>query len=67
MAEQTEITRAGGWQANTLRRLEALGYAGFIFGPGCNWWPADAAGTKVAGPFTTTEEFDAWLNKQEKS
>jgi hypothetical protein len=57
----------GMWQAVTLERLHALDYAGFVFGPGVNWWPIDDIGQKVAGPFTMTAEFDAWLTQQEAS
>lgn len=63
----TEIrTVAGKWQAETIRRLMALGYAGFIFGPGVNWWPMDGKQRKVAGPFRGIGEFDAWLTAQEQ-
>jgi hypothetical protein len=59
------LRKPGEWQAATMERLTALGYAGFIFGPGVNWWPMDADQRKVAGPFTSTEAFDAWLSAQE--
>ena len=55
----------GVWQAETLRRLEALGYAGFRFGRGVNWWPVDDNNEPVAGPFHSTDEFDAWLTERE--
>ena len=55
----------GEWQAATMERLMALGYAGFIFGPGVNWWPMNAEHEKMAGPFTSTQRFDAWLASQE--
>jgi hypothetical protein len=65
MPETVEPMRPGQWQANTLARLEALGYAGFNFGPGVMWWPIDHDHNLVAGPFITTDEFDAWLTCQE--
>jgi hypothetical protein len=64
--ERVIVWPPGQWQANTIHRLEVLGYAGFICGPGDNWWPMDADQNKVAGPFTTTEEFDTWLTEQER-
>ena len=57
----------GEWQAEMLRRLIALGYDGFRFGPGIRWWPISADGTKAAGPFTSTSEFDAWLDERERA
>lgn len=48
-----------------LRRVEMLGFAGFRFGPGINWWPVDSDRQPVAGPFITPEAFDAWLTAQE--
>jgi hypothetical protein len=53
------------WQATTMKRLLALGFAGFIFGPGVNWWPMNDHQQKVAGPFTSAAEFDAWLTEVE--
>jgi len=55
----------GQWQQRTLERLKALGYIGFVCGPGVNWWPVNAHRIKCAGPFTTTKAFDAWRNEQE--
>jgi hypothetical protein len=55
------------WQAKTIRRLLALGYAGFTFGPGDNWWPIDNKQVKMAGPFATTAALDIWLDTQERS
>jgi hypothetical protein len=54
----------GEWQARMLRRLQALGYDGFMFGPGIRWW-AVRDGIAVAGPFPSTAAFDAWLDDQE--
>jgi hypothetical protein len=36
-----------------------------MLGPGQNWWPINEQEEKVAGPFTTTAEFDAWLDEME--
>jgi hypothetical protein len=55
----------GEWQAEMTQRVLALGYAGWMFGPGINWWPIDKHQNKVAGPFTSTEAFDLWLTQQE--
>jgi hypothetical protein len=51
------------WQTATLSRLGALGYDGFIFGPGVRWWVMKD-GAKVAGPFASTEAFDEWLDRE---
>jgi hypothetical protein len=62
-----EASPPAAWQAEVCRRLGALGYAGFVFGPGVNWWPIDnVTGQKVAGPFTTTKQFDTWLTEREE-
>lgn len=55
----------GVWQARTMERLLALGCTGFTFGPGVKWFPIKGA-KRVAGPFTTTKEFDAWLDAREQ-
>lgn len=67
MTEPRNDDAPGQWQANMVRRVTALGYEGFIFGPGVNWWVIDANRHKVAGPFHSTDEFDAWLDSQEAS
>lgn len=56
--------RPGEWQARTMRRLAALGY-GFRFGPGVRWWPTNDRNRKIAGPFHSSEQFDAWIAEQE--
>lgn len=67
MAETETTTQPGQWQAEMVRRVMALGYAGFAFGPGNNWWPIDHNQKKIAGPFTSTGEFDTWLTEQEQA
>jgi hypothetical protein len=67
MTDETKPTDyPGQWQATMVQRLMTLGYAGFSFGPGDNWWPIDHEQKKVAGPFKTTIDFDAWLTRQEQ-
>jgi hypothetical protein len=62
------VRAPGEWQAETIRRLLALGYDGFTFGPGVNWLVIDGVTRQVAGgPFISTDEFDAWLTEQEKA
>jgi hypothetical protein len=53
------------WQTRMMARITSLGLGGFAFGPGVNWWPLDEHGRKSAGPFKSTDEFDAWLTEQE--
>jgi hypothetical protein len=57
----------GGWQARTSHRLMKLGYAGFTFdGASTSWWPVGTPAVPTAGPFHSPEEFDAWLDGQER-
>lgn len=64
---QADHRSPGEWQAEMMRRLVALGYAGFSFGPGTRWWPINKVGEKMAGPFISTEAFDAWLTEREQA
>jgi len=57
----------GSWQSRTADRLVKLGYAGFRYdGPSKSWWPVGTAAVEAAGPFYSPDEFDSWLDGQEK-
>lgn len=62
------IPEIAGWQSRTLQRLGRLGLAGIGFGPGVRWMALAGDGAQaVAGPFTTTAQFDAWLDDEERA
>jgi hypothetical protein len=65
-SEPDDLYVPGQWQANMVRRVAALGYAGFMFGVGVRWWVIDAHHRRVAGPFRSTDEFDDWLTCRER-
>lgn len=56
--------KPGEWQQRMINRLLKLGYTGFRFERG-QWYPTRGEIGPQVGPFSTTDEFDAWLDKQE--